>query len=109
VRVELAQHGLDVVANRVHAQVELIRNDLVRPATRHAGEDFALSRGEVPTDGLIPPPSMSGITVTNNRFDGSLASACQILDSPTVSLVQSGNLIDATNATAKFLNTASTS
>jgi hypothetical protein len=53
-----------------------------------------------------PLPSMQGITVTNNRFLGTLATACQILDSKTVSLVQSGNVIMATGAVAKFLNTA---
>ena len=56
-----------------------------------------------------PLPTLSGITVTNNIFNGQLASACQILDSPAVTLVQSGNVIGATNAAAKLLRTASTS
>ena len=56
-----------------------------------------------------PLPSMSGITVTNNVFEGTLASACQILDSPTVTLVASGNVIEATGSAAKILHTASTS
>ena len=55
-----------------------------------------------------PLPTLSGITVTNNIFLGQLASACQILDSPTVTLVSSGNVIGATNAAAKLLRTAST-
>ena len=67
--------------------------------------------GQVATVKLLnkPLPSMSGITVTNNRFTGPLASACQILDSPTVNLVSSGNVIGATNTAAKLLRTASTS
>jgi hypothetical protein len=54
-----------------------------------------------------PLPSMSGITVTNNIFLGPLASACQILDSPNVSLAMSGNVIGGTGETAKFMDTAS--
>jgi hypothetical protein len=55
-----------------------------------------------------PLASLSGITVTNNIFEGQLASACQILDSPAVTLVSSGNVIGATNGAAKLLRTAST-
>jgi hypothetical protein len=55
-----------------------------------------------------PLPSMSGITVTNNRFDHN-ATACQILDSKTVTLVASGNVFDDTGLPVKLLNTASTS
>ncbi|HEY0871744.1 MAG TPA: hypothetical protein VGD55_15195, partial [Acidothermaceae bacterium] len=54
-----------------------------------------------------PLPSLSGITVTNNRFEAPLASACQILDSKTVTLTQFGNVIDSSGVPAKLLNTAS--
>ncbi len=50
-----------------------------------------------------PLPSMSGITVTNNLFTGQLASACQILDSTTVTLVSSGNVIMPDGTAAKLL------
>jgi hypothetical protein len=53
-----------------------------------------------------PMASLSGITITNNVFYGQLASACQILDSTDVTMVQSGNTIQATGNAAKFLNTA---
>jgi hypothetical protein len=64
--------------------------------------------GQVATVILLnqPLPSMSGIVVTNNRFYGTLASACQILDTVAVSLIQTGNTILPSGATAKFLNTA---
>jgi hypothetical protein len=56
-----------------------------------------------------PMASLSGITITNNVFQGQLASACQILDSTDVTMVQSGNTIQATGKSAKFLDTAANS
>lgn len=53
-----------------------------------------------------PLPALTGITITGNRFLAPLARTCQILDSKAVTLVLSGNVIDATGAAAKFLNTA---
>jgi Right handed beta helix region len=56
-----------------------------------------------------PMASLSGITITNNVFYGQLASACEILDSTDVSMVQSNNTVQGTGHAAKFKDTAANS
>ena len=109
----LSGNNLNIIGNTIVGQT----NSSIMVTQDHGAVNNVLINGnwlsaqgaqQVSTINVLAHPmaSLSGITITNNVFYGQMASACQILDSTDVTMVQSNNTIQATGKSAKFLNTA---
>jgi hypothetical protein len=112
----LSGHNLKVIGNTIVGQTNstiMVTQDHGTAGNILIDGNWFTSQGTTQVASIKvlahPMASLSGVTITNNVFYGQMASACQILDSTDVTMVLSGNTIQATGKPAKFLNTAANS